>query len=59
MAGNRRSNRRGRSNSRWPEYVQFLFVVCLTVLFLLLAESMKHHHFMQGSLYEQSHPADR
>jgi hypothetical protein len=39
--------------------VQFLFVVGLTVMFLMLAVSMKHHHFLQGSLYGRSHPEDR
>lgn len=56
MAGSRGSNKPGGPNSRWPEYVQFLFVVCLTMLFLLLAVSMQRHHFMQGGLYNQSHP---
>lgn len=46
----------GGQDSRWPEYVQFLFVVCLTVIFLLLAVSMKRHHFLRGELYQQSHP---
>jgi hypothetical protein len=43
-------------NSRWPEYVQFVFVVCLTVLFLMLAVSMSRHHFMRGELYQRDHP---
>lgn len=45
-----------RPNSPWPEYVQFAVVVCLTVLFLLLAVSMQRHHFMRGELYKRSHP---
>ncbi len=57
--GRGRAGRPGGPNSRWPEYVQFLFVVCLTMLFLLLAVSMKHHHFLRGELYEQSHPTNR
>jgi hypothetical protein len=36
--------------------VQFAVVVCLTVLFLLLAVSMQRHHFMRGELYKRSHP---
>jgi hypothetical protein len=50
---------KGGPNSRWPEYVQFLFVVGLTVLLLLLAVSMQRHHFMRGELYQRSHPEDR
>jgi hypothetical protein len=52
-------NKSSRPNSRWPEYVQFLFVVGLTVLFLLLAVTMRRHHFMRGELYQQSHPEER
>ncbi len=48
----------GRPNSRWPKYVQFLFVVCLAVLFLLLDVSMQRHHFLRGELYQWSHPED-
>ena len=59
MTVNRGSNKPSGPNSRWPEYVQFLFVVCLTILFLLLAVSMKRHHFMQGSLYDRTHTPDQ
>jgi hypothetical protein len=55
---NKPSGPRG-PNSHWPEYVQFLFVVGLTVLFLMLAVTMRRHHFMRGELYQQSHPEDR
>jgi hypothetical protein len=54
-----RSRRSGRPVSRWPDYLQFVFVVVLTVVFLLLAVSMKRHHFLRGELYQQSHPYDR
>jgi hypothetical protein len=50
------ANRPGGPNSRWPPYVQFVFVVVLTVLFLLLAVSMRRHHFGAGELYERNHP---
>lgn len=53
MAGDRGTR---RPRSRWPDVVQFVFVVGLTVLFLLLAVSMRRHHFLRGELYEQSHP---
>ena len=56
MTENRRT---GRPNSRWPDYMQFLAVVVVTVLFLLLAVSMSRHHFMRGELYERNHPTDR
>ncbi len=46
-------------NSRWPQYVQFLIVVGVTVLFLLLAVSMQRHHFLNGEFYDRSHPTDR
>jgi hypothetical protein len=46
-------------NSRWPQYVQYLLVVGLTVLFLLLAVSMRRHHFGAGELYERNHPESR
>jgi hypothetical protein len=59
MAENRGTDRHGKPNSRWPDYVQFLTVVVVTVLFLLLAVSMSRHHFMRGELYQQSHPEDR
>jgi hypothetical protein len=46
-------------HSRWPQYVQFLVVVGLMVLFLLLAVSMRRHHFGAGELYERNHPENR
>jgi hypothetical protein len=49
----------GGPHSRWPQYVQFLVVVTVTVLFLLLAVCMQRHHFMNGEFYEQSHPTDQ
>jgi hypothetical protein len=58
-SGPRRAVARGGANSRWPQYVQFLVVVTVTVLFLLLAVSMQRHHFMNGEFYDRSHPADR
>ena len=49
---------RGGPNSRWPQYVQFLVVVTVTVLFLLLAVSMQRHHFMNGEFYGRTHPTN-
>ncbi len=49
MAGNRDRDQTEDQNSRWPNYVQYLFVVFLTLLFLSLAVSMKKHHFLSGS----------
>ena len=57
--GPRRPVRPGGPNSRWPQYVQFLTVVTVTVLFLLLAVAMQRHHFMNGEFYDRSHPADQ
>lgn len=57
--GSKGPNRSSGPNSRWPEYVQFLVVVGLTVLFLLLAVSMQRHHFMRGEFYQRSHPHER
>jgi hypothetical protein len=34
--------------SPWLGYIQFVFVVTLTVMFFLLALSMKRHHFFDG-----------
>jgi hypothetical protein len=58
-SGPRRAAARSGPNSRWPQYVQFLVVVTVTVLFLLLAVSMQRHHFMNGEFYDRSHPADQ
>jgi hypothetical protein len=57
-SGPRKAVARGGPNSRWPQYVQFLVVVAVTVLFLLLAVSMQRHHFMNGEFYDRSHPAN-
>ena len=57
-SGPRKAMARGGPNSRWPQYVQFLVVVAVTVLFLLLAVSMQRHHFMNGEFYDRSHPAN-
>jgi hypothetical protein len=57
--GPRKAVARGGPNSRWPQYVQFLVVVIVSVLFLLLAVSMQRHHFMNGEFYDRSHPADQ
>jgi hypothetical protein len=46
-------------NSRWPQVVQYVFVVLLTVLLLLLAVNMRRHHFGEGELYERNHPESR
>lgn len=57
--GRPREGRPSGPNSRWPQYVQYLVVVGLTVLFLLLAVSMRRHHFGAGEFYQRSHPEDR
>lgn len=57
--GPRRPAAPGGPNSRWPQYVQFLVVLGLTVLFLLLALSLQRHHFLNGEFYDRSHPTDR
>ena len=59
MAENQGTGRPSRPNSRWPDYMQFLAVVVVTVLFLLLAVSMSRHHFFQGELYERNQPTER
>jgi hypothetical protein len=59
MADNQGMRGPNGPNSRWPDYVQFLTVVVVTVLFLLLAVSMSRHHFMRGELYERDHPTER
>ena len=51
--------RPGGPNSRWPPAVQFLVVAVLTLLFLLLAVSMRRHHFGSGEFYERNHPENR
>jgi hypothetical protein len=39
--------------------VQFVVVLVLMLLFLMLAVSMRRHHFGAGELYERNHPEDR
>jgi hypothetical protein len=51
--------REGGPGSRWPQYVQALVVVGVTLLFLLLAVSMQRHHFLNGEFYDRSHSANR
>jgi hypothetical protein len=57
--GPRKAALRGGPNSRWPQYVQALVVVGVTLLFLLLAVSMQRHHFLNGEFYGRNHPADQ
>ena len=57
-SGPRKAAARSGPNTRWPQYVQFLVVVAVTVLFLVLAVSMQRHHFMNGEFYERSHPTE-
>jgi hypothetical protein len=46
--------------SHWPGYIQFLFVVGLTALFIALAVSMQRHHFLDGSLdHREQRAADQ
>ena len=47
------------SKSSWPGYLQFLFVVALTVMFLLLALSMKRHHFLDGNQDARIHASQQ
>ncbi len=58
-SGPRKRAVRGGPNTRWPQYVQFLVVVGVTVLFLMLAVSMQRHHFLNGEFYGRNQPADR
>lgn len=58
-SGPRRAVTRRGPNSRWPQYIQFLVVLTLTVLFLFLAISMQRHHFMNGEFYDRSHPSEQ
>jgi len=39
--------------------MQFVVVLVIALLFLMLAVSMRHHHFGAGELYERNHPEDR
>ena len=48
MATGRNPTDAGGPKSSWPGYIQFLFVLMLTVMFVLLALSMKRHHFLNG-----------
>ncbi len=48
MAANRNPVGSDGPKSSWPGYIQFLFVVMVTVIFVLLALSMKRHHFLDG-----------
>jgi len=48
----------GVPNSRWPQYLQYLIVVCFTALLLLLAASMQRHHFFTGE-HEKFAAADQ
>ncbi|HEY5212722.1 MAG TPA: hypothetical protein VIJ38_06855 [Acidobacteriaceae bacterium] len=41
--------------SPWTVYIQFVFVVMLTVMFFLLALSMNRHHFFDGVQNTQIH----
>ena len=60
MAEYRRLSSLDHTRPRWPGYIQFLFVIVLTVMFVLLALSMKHHHFLDGSLdHRQQHTPDQ
>lgn len=55
MATNRIESGADGPKSPWPGYVQFLFVVMLTVMFFMLALSMKRHHFLDGSQDARTH----
>jgi hypothetical protein len=55
MAVDRNATGTGEPGSPWPRYLQFLFVVFLTVMFFWLALSMKRHHFLDGSLDHRPH----
>jgi hypothetical protein len=59
LNGPRKPVKPGGPNSRWPQYVQALIVLGVTMLFLLLAVSMQRHHFLNGEFYDRSHPSDR
>lgn len=53
LKGNAAGN--DRPNSPLLGYIQFAFVVMLTVMFFLLALSMKRHHFFDGVQNTQIH----
>lgn len=57
--GPRKQVKPGGPNTRWPQYVQFLAVVTITLLFLLLAVALQRHHFMNGEFYDRSHPSEQ
>ncbi len=59
MAANRVAPGADGPKSPWPGYMQFLFVVMLTVMFFLLALSMKHHHFLDGGRDNPTHASSQ
>lgn len=44
---------------QWPGYLQFLCVLALTMMFALLAFSMKRHHYLDGSLDHRNQASRR
>jgi hypothetical protein len=59
MAEHHRECSVDETRPRWPGFIQFLFVVGLTLMFILLALSMQRHHFLDGSLDHRERAADR
>ena len=45
MDAKRRSNSHEDKGSSWGRFAKAVFIVLLTVMFFLLAQSMAHHHF--------------
>jgi hypothetical protein len=58
LVGPIRKPRPVEPQSRWPQPVQYLVIVSVTLLFLLLVVSMQRHHFFNGE-HEKFHSADR
>jgi len=58
LVGPRRKPKPVGPNTRWPQYVQYMVVAGVTLLFLLLVVSMQRHHFFNGE-HEKFHSADR
>ncbi len=55
MALNGNAAGSGGRKSPLSGYIQFVFVVTLTVMIFLLALSMKRHHFFDGDQNTQIH----
>ena len=59
MAANGTKINGGGHQPQWPGYLQFLCVLALTMMFALLAFSMKRHHYLDGSLDHRNQASRR